>query len=619
MVRPLATRVIAAFRRHLGRARAGDVALFAYAGHGSEEPAPAEVADLEPTGRIQTLMFHDCNRRIDGKLRRAVADKELAVLLAELAPAGAHVAVVLDCCHSGGATREVDTAVRGWVPSAQRDLLPEVATPRPLEDFVPGALDQWRAPTPAHVALSACRSHQTAKEHAVGGSTRGAFSLALLDALTALGARTTYRSLLDTVRARVERTTTDQRPELFPLDRGGPGDTLFLDGAVTPVPPTFSVTRGASGWVVDAGQAHGLRPPAGDEAFVLACRAPDDRPAGAVRVTDVRIGSSDVTPIGWEPDDIAYDAVIAEVPLPAAEVVLDPPGPDDDAAAATSVQSAISAAIASAGPGGGPSPYVRVIRREDGSPGALQLRVTMATAGVAQITRLDGTPISTATDVATAGGARLVATRLEHVARWEQVRELGEHASPLTDAVVLDVYDALAGEELRPLDRPPREAAAGHRLRYERLPDGTAVAPRVFIDVHNRAADDLYVAVLDLTDRYRCHVVFPTTRVTGGHTVALWDRRPIPVELPPDRPLRSGAAVRDWLKVVVSDVDFDATSAELPPLDEPVTRSAAERLPRTTLERLFARAVNRDIGTAGPPPTAARWAASTVTIETTVP
>ena len=58
--------VVGAFRAHLGRAMAGDVALFAYAGHGSEEPAPPEIAHLEPTGRIQTLMFHDCNRRVDG-------------------------------------------------------------------------------------------------------------------------------------------------------------------------------------------------------------------------------------------------------------------------------------------------------------------------------------------------------------------------------------------------------------------------------------------------------------------------------------------------------------------------------------------------------------------------
>ena len=62
----------------------------------------------------------------------------------------------------------------------------------------------------------------------------------------------------------------------------------------------------------------------------------------------------------------------------------------------------------------------------------------------------------------------------------------------------------------------------------------------------------------------------------------------------------SGAHVRDWLKVVVSDVDFDATSADLPPLDEPVTARRSARPPRSTVERVFAKAVHRDVGSTGP-------------------
>ena len=203
---------------------------------------PTELADLEPTGRIQTLMFHDCNRRVNGRLRRALADKELAVLLADVAAGGAHVAVILDCCHSGGATRE-GTAARGWSPETVRDVDPELFSARPVQEFVPGALEQWQAPAPRHVALAACRSTELAKEHQIAGTTHGAFSSALLDTLQALGSRATYRTVLDTVRAKVERTTADQRPELFPLDRNGPGDGLFLDGTVTPAPATFRMTR----------------------------------------------------------------------------------------------------------------------------------------------------------------------------------------------------------------------------------------------------------------------------------------------------------------------------------------------------------------------------------------
>ena len=60
-----------------------------------------------------------------------------------------------------------------------------------------------------------------------------------------------------------------------------------------------------------------------------------------------------------------------------------------------------------------------------------------------QIARLDGTAVGPPTPIGDAGDAALVVSRLEHVVRWEQVRGIGEHPSPLHDAVTLDVYDAL--------------------------------------------------------------------------------------------------------------------------------------------------------------------------------
>ena len=230
--------VISGFREHLGRAGAGDVALFAYAGHGSEEPAPAAVADLEPSGRIQTIMLHDCGRRIDGKLRRALADKELSLLIAEVAstrrPRGDDPRLLPQRRRHPRPLRPaagVDAAPDESTP-ADRDVVLALAAERPSSEFIAGALGHWRAPRPPHVALAACRSDETAKEHRVGDVNRGAFSVALLDALDVLGSRTTYRSLLATVRSRVERTADEQRPELYPLDVGGVADALFLDGAV---------------------------------------------------------------------------------------------------------------------------------------------------------------------------------------------------------------------------------------------------------------------------------------------------------------------------------------------------------------------------------------------------
>ena len=74
----------------------------------------------------------------------------------------------------------------------------------------------------------------------------------------------------------------------------------------------------------------------------------------------------------------------------------------------------------------------------------------------------------------------------------------------------------------------------------------------------NTTKRDLFVGVLDLTDRYRCHAsFFPTALIAAGRTVAIWDGRPIPTVLPSDRPVVSGAIARDWLKVVVSEADFE--------------------------------------------------------------
>jgi Caspase domain len=620
--------VVAGFRDHLARAGDGDIALFVYAGHGSEEPAPAEVAGLEPTGRIQTLMLHDCGRRVDGKLRRALADKELAVLLAEVAARGPHLAVILDCCHSGSGTRDPFVGIRGWLPEPEaasdpgtRELLRELGTARPATEFIPGALEGWVAPNAPHVALAACRSFETAKELRVGDDTRGAFSAALVEALDTLGPRTTYRTLLNTVRSRVERTAQEQRPELDPVEPGGLGDALFLDGTVTPVAATFTMSRSRDGgWEVDAGLVHGLRPPVGDEAYVLACTGPDGKAAGAVRVTAVEIGRSTVEPIGWQPADVAYSAVVADVPLPPAAVQVDPPADDAANDMVAVLEDALSAAVATAGPGRCPSPHVRLVAPTDpAGDNTLRLRVAVPAPGIARITRIDGSVVTVDTDVAREGGVRLLVTRLEHVARWEQVRGLGGHPSPLAEAVALGVYAARAGERARPPDRPPVSASGGFHLEYRR--DGDEwVPPAVFMDVHNGSDDDLYVCVLDLTDRFRCHAVLPTVRLTAGHTLALWDGAPIPLTLPKDRAVVPGAIARDWIKIVASDVDFDAAAFDLPQLDEPTPpRQAARGETWSMLTRVAARAVSRDVGDDAIPPVAARWAADTIPFETTVP
>jgi uncharacterized caspase-like protein len=73
--------VIDGFRDHLSQAGPDDVALFFYAGHGSQENAPEEFWHLEPDRLDETLVCYDS--RTDGSWD--LTDKELAKLIAEVA------------------------------------------------------------------------------------------------------------------------------------------------------------------------------------------------------------------------------------------------------------------------------------------------------------------------------------------------------------------------------------------------------------------------------------------------------------------------------------------------------------------------------------------------------
>ncbi len=110
------------------------MALFYYSGHGSQESPPPEFWHIEPDHLDETLVCYDS--RNDGNWD--LADKELAVLIAEVAARSPHLLCVLDCCHSGSGTRaslDEGLAIRR-APTDRRQ--------RPLETFLDGSLSAKR-------------------------------------------------------------------------------------------------------------------------------------------------------------------------------------------------------------------------------------------------------------------------------------------------------------------------------------------------------------------------------------------------------------------------------------------------------------------------------------------
>ena len=106
--RPTRQAVIDGFRQHLRQAGPDDIVFFYYSGHGSQEPAPPEFWRLEPDRLNETIVCYDS--RAEGGCD--LADKEIAVLLSEVAEKDAQVITVFDSCHSGSISRDLDTVAR---------------------------------------------------------------------------------------------------------------------------------------------------------------------------------------------------------------------------------------------------------------------------------------------------------------------------------------------------------------------------------------------------------------------------------------------------------------------------------------------------------------------------
>ena len=496
--------------------RPGDVALFAFCGHGSEEPAPPEIADFEPTGKDPD----DPPLRLRPTRSTAAATGSrrpgARLLIAEVAAGGAHVGRCSTAATpvAGPVTRSPG---RGWRPlpddgtTADRDVVIELAAARP--ERLPAR--HGRAvvgPRPPHVALAACRSDEMAKEHRVGDVDAGRVLRRSRRLARRLDPPPTYRSLLATVRA----TWSGSRGAatgVVPARRGRAGRR--------PVPRRRSRARSRrvrgrprrDGWEVDGGLVHGFAPGRrrGLRARLLRRRRGH---RGPVRVIRVDVGRSLV-------DRSAGCRPISRI------------GPCRRCAAAAGRGPARPAARRPAGERGGGRARRRPGRAGGSGPrrrpvdgGAHRRRDDTLARGLAPARRRAGRRDGADRPGRRQRGRRRrrgcgrvrrppVASRLEHVAAWELVRALGDHPSPLVDAVTLDVFDARAASRAAARPRPPPRQTAAASSRTS--PSATAhAAPAVFIEVHNHEEDDLWVAVLDLTDRFRCHAVVHTVMLAGG-------------------------------------------------------------------------------------------------------
>jgi len=585
--------IVEGFRTHLAKAGPGDTALFWFSGHGSLSPVPENLWHLEENGtNLHTLVCADS--RYGG--RPDLLDKELALLVDDVAAGGGHVVTILDNCYSGGAARGPEVgyrATRPWSPAGGASLLPDLTA-----RYAAGPLPV------RHVQLAACQPTEVACEQELDGRMRGLFSWALLQAMRRAGPGTTYRELLMLTRNEVERLTYSQRPHLFPAGPGLADQPVIGGGAITQ-PPTISMRYGRQGWEIDAGSCHGI--PAGTPDDQTRVAIAERAPVREARITRVEVRRSLVEPIGWtaDPHEV-HPVVVSAVSMPRTTVAV---AADID----PSVTARLREVVQHSGLGGGPSPHVRLV-------GGADSELVVCSAAPRRLTITDRDRTRLRDGLAADDDGRVVA-ELEHIARWRQVKNLHNPVSRLHDAMSVEIVEPLPGEWTAPRDRPavrPGDDGA-FRLAYHRE-GGKWTAPSRFIRLRNNTKTSLYCIVLDLTDRFRIHAeLFRGAQIAAGAVAPVAQGRLVEFSLPLGRRAEPGAQVRDWLMVIAAEDEIVASPFELPPIGE-ATLGTTTRGPlglQGIVEQLGWRAVTRDLRPTAPA-TAGDWWTMIVPVITAV-
>ncbi|MDX1479240.1 MAG: caspase family protein [Saprospiraceae bacterium] len=248
-----------ALREHLAQASGQDIALFYFSGHGVQEKAPEWLARYEHDGQIECLVCYDL-----GQEDYLMADKELRYIFSQtIQDPDVRVITMFDCCHSGDNMRaflaDAHTP-RRWERSFpergfDKFLFADAWSQDQLEQDLDGLL-----PVRHDVHISACRAYQQAYEDKE--LQHGIFTDFLLRLLEGRNSDIRYADIKQIAKLRFSSKHDKQIPEVSVRHKG---NVSMYDGWLG---RTLDAERLAiraehlgeeMGWVVNAGQMHGLQ------------------------------------------------------------------------------------------------------------------------------------------------------------------------------------------------------------------------------------------------------------------------------------------------------------------------------------------------------------------------
>ncbi|MUG91314.1 caspase family protein [Scytonema sp. UIC 10036] len=589
--------IINGFQQHLCKADNDDVVLFYYAGHGSQQKVSEAFAHLELDKYNETLICYDS--RTKGSWD--IADKELAYLISQVSKNNPHTVVILDCCHSGTGTR--DSEIVRQAPGDERQ--------RPWDSFIFAndsvALEKlaslknqdkmkFQGFQGKHIALVACRSHETAKEYTTeDGQRRGAFSYFLTETLKKTNGGISYRDLVRNVNALAIGQIKEQSPQIEATDAEELNQP-FLGGAIDECSQYFTLSYNIKqkSWVIESGALHGIpnSSKGGDTLlaiFPVGSNAEElhqlTNAIAEAKVTNVlpQMSIVEITRDSGLSQKQTYWAVVTSLPLAPLKVYLQGDMGEEAVKLASLVHK-------EAGPNRNPSLYVDLVDSPEDAYCTLS-----ADNGQYWITKDDHplvAPIPEQPDGVgyTSDRALKAIGRLEHIARWNNVLTL---ESPATSFIKPDLVEMsiqiLSGQDV---SASPNGVEKRVQYTYE---DGEWKPPIVQVKLTNNSSRTLYCNVLELSESYGIYLPFFEERSSISIPAYASLEGENEFYIPDDFLERGVTEYKEIFKLIVSSAEFDAGLLEQDGLNPPPQTRSLE-LPDTTFNLLLDRVNTREPG-----------------------